>query len=42
MSKHLYVEDTLEDRRGMGALFGDRVGVKALCMFISYRKNFSA
>lgn len=42
MSQHLNLEDTLEERRGMSAPFQDRLGVKALCIFISDRKNFSA
>lgn len=41
MDQHLYLEDTWEEKRGVAIHLGGKVGIKALCIVISYRKNFS-
>lgn len=38
--QHLYLEDTWEEKRGVATHLGGKVGIKTLCVFISYRKNF--
>lgn len=41
MDQHLYLGDTWEEKGGVATHLGGKVGIKALCIFISYRKNFS-